>query len=81
MKLYNLGHVPWMTSQLSYHALAQLGWQGLFLVAPSSPYVCIGYHQDLDQDVDVDYCEAQNIPIFRREVERSIWMEASCSIN
>jgi len=68
VKLYNLGHVPWMTSQLSYHALAQLGWQGMFLVAPSSPYVCIGYHQDLDQDVDVDYCEAQNIPIFRREV-------------
>ncbi len=68
MKLYNLGHVPWLESQLIYHALPRLGMEGLVLVAPAEPYVCIGYHQDVTQEVDLDYCRAHSIPIFRREV-------------
>jgi len=38
------------------------------LLSPASPYVCIGYHQDLEKEVDVGYCQANDIPIFRREV-------------
>lgn len=68
MKLYNLGHVPWLESQLIYHALPRLGMEGLILLAPAEPYVCIGYHQDVTQDVDLDYCQAHGIPVFRREV-------------
>jgi len=68
MKLYNLGHVPWLESQLIYHALPRLGMEGLVLLAPAEPYVCIGYHQDVTQEVDLDYCRAHSIPIFRREV-------------
>lgn len=68
MKLYNLGHVPWLDSQLIYHALPRLGIEGLILLAPAEPYVCIGYHQDAQQEVDLDYCHAQGIPVFRREV-------------
>ena len=68
MKLYNLGHVPWIDSQLLYHALPRLGMEGLFLLAPAEPYVCIGRHQDVDQEVDLDYCHARGIPVFRREV-------------
>lgn len=68
MKLYNLGHVPWLQSQLIYHALPRLGMEGLILLAPAEPYVCIGYHQDVTQDVDLDYCQAHGIPVFRREV-------------
>jgi lipoate-protein ligase A len=68
MKLYQLGHVPWLDSQLLYHALPRLGMEGLFLLAPAEPYVCIGCHQDVDQDIDLDYCRANEIPVFRREV-------------
>jgi len=68
MKLYNLGKVSWQDSQLIYHALAELGWESLVLLSPETPYVCIGYHQDVNLDVDLDYCKANNIPVFRREV-------------
>ncbi len=68
MKLYNLGHVPWIDSQLLYHAMPRLNVEGLVLLAPAEPYVCIGHHQDVDQEVDLDYCRANNIPVFRREV-------------
>lgn len=68
MNLYNLGHVPWLDSQLIYHALPRLNMEGLILLAPAQPYVCIGYHQDAEQEVDLAYCRGQGIPIFRREV-------------
>ena len=68
MKLYNLGNVPWLDSQLIYHALPQLGLEGLILLAPAEPYLCIGCHQDVEQDIDLDYCRSHDIPVFRREV-------------
>jgi lipoate-protein ligase A len=68
MELYNPGKIPWQESQLIYHALAKLGREALCLVSPATPYVCIGFHQDVEQEVDVDFCRAHNIPVFRREV-------------
>ncbi len=37
-------------------------------LSPGSPYVCIGYHQDAEQEVDIAYCREHSIPVFRREV-------------
>jgi len=68
MELYTLGKIPWEETQLLYHSLALLGREALCLVSPASPYVCIGYHQDLEQEVDLEFCRAHDIPIFRREV-------------
>ncbi len=68
MHLYDLGHVPWLDSQLIYHALPRAGQEGLILLAPAEPYVCIGYHQDAEQEVDLAYCSEKGIPVFRREV-------------
>ena len=68
MELYTLGKIPWEETQLIYHALALLGREALCLVSPSAPYVCIGYHQDLEREVDLEFCRAHDIPIFRREV-------------
>jgi lipoate-protein ligase A len=68
MKLFHLRHVDWIDSQLIYHAQPRVNVEGLNILAPSSPYVCIGYHQNLEQEVDLDYCEAHHIPVFRREV-------------
>ncbi|MCJ7694499.1 MAG: lipoate--protein ligase family protein [Anaerolineaceae bacterium] len=68
MQLFHLKYVDWLDSQLIYHALPRVGIEGIIILAPNSPYVCIGYHQNLEQEVDLDYCKANNIPIFRREV-------------
>ena len=68
MQLYNLGHVSWLDSQLIYHAQPRVGLEAINILAPSEPYVCIGYHQDLSQEVDVGFCRHHGIPIFRREV-------------
>ncbi len=68
MELYNLGKVPWEESQLMYHALAKLGRESLCLLSPATPYVCIGFHQDVEQEVDLEFCRNNDIPVFRREV-------------
>jgi len=68
MKLYDLGHVPWLDSQLIYHSLPRVNEEGLILLAPAEPYVCIGFHQDVEQEVDRQVCRTRNIPVFRREV-------------
>jgi lipoate-protein ligase A len=68
MNLYDLGRVPWLESQLIYHALPRLGMEGLIFLAPAEPYVCLGYHQDAEQEVDLAYCREAGIPVFRREV-------------
>jgi lipoate-protein ligase A len=68
MKIYNLGKVPWQESQLIYHALAHLGREGLSLVSPATPYVCIGFHQEAAQEVDLAHCTAHDIPVFRRDL-------------
>ena len=68
MKLFHLKHVDWLESQLIYHAQPRVKIEGINILAPSTPYVCIGYHQNLEQDVDLEYCRAHHIPVFRREV-------------
>jgi len=68
MELYQLGKIPWEETQLIYHSLALMGNEALCLVSPATPYVCIGYHQDLAQEVDLGFCRANDIPVFRREV-------------
>jgi len=68
LQLYHLRHVPWLHSQLLYHAMPQLGIEGVIILAPAQPYACIGYHQDLEQEVDLAFCREQGIPVFRREV-------------
>ncbi|MBU2549997.1 MAG: lipoate--protein ligase family protein [Proteobacteria bacterium] len=68
MELFNLGSVDWRESQIIYHALAHLGREALSLVSPAEPYVCIGYHQDAAQEVDLAFCRENDIPVFRREV-------------
>ena len=68
MRLYHLKHVPWMESQLVYHAQPRVGVEGLNILEPSEPYVCVGYHQDVEQEIDQSFCQEHNIPLFRRQV-------------
>jgi lipoate---protein ligase len=68
MDYYFLDAVPWEQSQSLYHAAAHLGREALLILRPATPYVCIGYHQDAEQEIDLGFTASNNIPVFRREV-------------
>ena len=72
IRLLDLQLVPPVRSQTIYHAVAYAldanSPDTIILVGPTEPYVCIGFHQELDKEVDVEFCGAHGLPMFRREV-------------
>jgi len=68
MRVFDLGKVPRLDSQMLYHAMPRVGVDGLVILAPAEPYVCIGRHQDPAIEVDLEHCRAHGLPVFRREV-------------
>ncbi len=72
IRVVDLGLVPALRSQTVYHAVARtFGPQTpdtIILVASQTPYVCVGYHQDIDAEVDRGYCRAHDLPVYKREV-------------
>ena len=68
MYLFDLGDMPWYQSMLIFHALARMNIEALVIVSPKTPYISIGYFQDAKQEVSLDYCKKENLPIIRREV-------------
>jgi lipoate-protein ligase A len=69
--LYMEGVSP-LRSQTVYHAVGYAMKEDtpdtIILVSPNAPYVCIGYHQDMEKEVDLEYCKARGLPVYRREV-------------
>jgi lipoate-protein ligase A len=57
-----------MESQLVNHAQPGVGVEGVNLLAPGEPYVCVGHHQDLEQEIEEAFCRAHGIPVSRRQV-------------
>src|SRR3972149_1363713 len=72
VRLLDLGTVPYLESQTIFHAVAYAMQDGdpdtISLMSPGSPYVSIGFHQEADKEIDLDYCRANDIPVLRREV-------------
>ncbi len=72
IRLLDLGLVTPIRSQTVYHAVGHTltadSPDTIIIVAPDRPYVCIGYHQDLEREVDLDYCRAHGLPVARRQV-------------
>jgi len=72
IRLLDLGFVSPLRSQTTYHAVAYAMTPAdpdtIILVSPTDPYVCIGYHQDMEKEVDTAYCQAHGLPVYRREV-------------
>ncbi len=72
VRLLDLGTVPYLESQTIFHAVAYAMQDGdpdtISLMSPGSPYVSIGFHQEADKEIDLDYCRANSIPVLRREV-------------
>ena len=67
LAFYDLGLAPWWQTQCVYHALAELGRTALVVCRPREPYVCLGVHDDLEQEVDREFCGAAGLPLLRRE--------------
>jgi len=68
LKVLKLEHLPGQQSMLVFHALARLGFEGLVIVSPEIPLASVGYFQDAEKEIDMNFCKKQNIPVMRREV-------------
>ena len=72
IRLLDLGYVSTLHSQTVYHAAGHAmtadSPDTIILVSPDRPYVCIGYHQELEKEVDLEYCRARALPVYRRQV-------------
>ncbi|HLF91025.1 MAG TPA: lipoate--protein ligase [Anaerolineales bacterium] len=72
VRLIDFHEVSPLRSQTVYHAagyaLTEDSPDTIILVSSNQPYVCIGYHQDLEKEVDLDYCQEHHFPVLRREV-------------
>jgi len=67
----DLGKAEPLMAQTFYEAVGYLVDAGLspntiILCQPSAPYVCIGFHQRLEDEIDVEYCHSRGFPIIRR---------------
>ena len=67
MRLYSLGELEWKDTQLIYHAMAHLGHEGVVVCRPKGPYYCVGFHQDVKQELDLERLKELKEPYFRRE--------------
>ena len=69
--LYMEGVSP-LRSQTVYHAVAYAMKEDspntIIMVSPKAPYVCVGYHQDLQKEVDLEYIQTNGLTVLRREV-------------
>ena len=70
-RLLDLGKAEPYTAQTFYEAVAEAMHRGLsantlILVQPASPYACIGYHQDIEKEIDLEFTEAEGLPVIRR---------------
>lgn len=82
VRVVQLSGVGPLRSQAVYHALGHAGphpddddvsvsdpmLDTIVLIEPARPYVCIGFHQELDREVDRAACARLGLPIIRREV-------------
>ncbi len=70
-RLLDLGFSEPIVAQTFYEAVAESVHRGLstntlILLQPGSPYACLGYHQDLEKEIDLEFCEETGLPVIRR---------------
>ena len=70
-RLLDLGRAEPLVAQAFYEAVAEavhrdISPNTLILVQPDSPYACIGYHQSLEKEIDIEYIESEGLPVIRR---------------
>lgn len=72
VRLIDAGSVPAVRSQTVYHAAARAmrpdSADTIIVVSPADPYVCVGFHQDAEKEVDLATCAERGLPVLRRQV-------------
>ncbi|WP_455384282.1 lipoate--protein ligase [Acidihalobacter prosperus] len=72
LRVLDFGLQPALRTQAVYHGVASAMRMNdtpvLSLTSPREPYVCVGAHQNIEQEVDEEYCAAQGLPVVRRHV-------------
>lgn len=72
IRVIDAGYVSALESMAIFHAVAEvMGPEDdpvLTLVNPTEPFVSVGLHQDIDLEVDVEFCQNNNLLIVRRDV-------------
>ncbi|MCX7623471.1 MAG: hypothetical protein RMK01_05405 [Thermomicrobium sp.] len=72
VRVVDLGLVDPVRSQTVYHAVGYAFRAEtpptILLVSTLRPYVSIGFHQDAEREVDLEYCRQEGLPVIRREV-------------
>jgi len=72
-RLLNLGGLEPYGAQTLYEAVALAVDRGkapntILFCYPAERYVCIGYHQEVKKEIDLDYCETHGLPVIRRPI-------------
>jgi|GEM_PF-83268 len=71
VRLLNLGTLPGVSTQTIYHAIAKCrsidDVNTIVIAKPTTPYVSIGFHQNAESEIDLNFCKQNGIPVFRRE--------------
>ncbi|MEA2070480.1 MAG: lipoate--protein ligase [Asgard group archaeon] len=71
-RLLQLNELPPIETQTIYHSVAKAMAEDptipstLIICWPEKPLVCVGYHQIIEDEIDVSYCKEKNLPIVRR---------------
>jgi lipoate-protein ligase A len=60
-----------LKAQAFYESVAEAVERGsspntLIMLQPGAPYACVGYHQDIEKELDLDYCHSVGLPVIRR---------------
>ena len=71
IRFIDAGTVSGLRSQSIYHGLGYAQKTDtpdtIVLATPGSPYMCIGFFQDPEIELNMKYCRARNLPVIRRE--------------
>ena len=71
IRFIDAGAVSGLRSQSIYHGLAYAQKPDtpdtIVLVTPETPYMCIGFFQDPEIELNMKYCRAKQLPVVRRE--------------
>jgi lipoate-protein ligase A len=72
IRLLDFGRVGALRSLAIFHgvgyAMREETPDTITITRPTDPFVSIGHHQDAKAEVDLDYCRATGIPVYRREI-------------
>lgn len=72
VRLLCLGEAPPLRSQALYHGLAEAMDAGspdtIAFLRPASPYLCVGFHQNPAQELDLPWCRRHGYPVVQRKI-------------